>query len=53
MRQTNFKDLDLHTSRVANGLRALGVQPLERVAYLDKNSDIYFELLLGAIKANV
>jgi acyl-CoA synthetase (AMP-forming)/AMP-acid ligase II len=52
-RQASFKDLDLHTSRVAKGLRALGVQPLERVAYLGKNSDIYFELLLGAIKANV
>ncbi|MDO9357281.1 MAG: ATP-binding cassette domain-containing protein, partial [Solirubrobacteraceae bacterium] len=34
-------------------LKALGVKPTERVAYLGKNSDIYFELLLGAIKAKV
>ncbi len=27
--------------------------PRERIAYLGKNSDIYFELLLGAMKANV
>jgi fatty-acyl-CoA synthase len=52
-RRTSFKDLDRHASRVANGLAALGVKPHERVAYLGKNSDIYFELLLGAIKANV
>ena len=32
---------------------ALGVKPGERIAYLGKNSDIYFELLLGAMKANV
>ena len=41
------------TNRVANALNALGVKPRERIAYLGKNSDIYFELLLGAIKANV
>ena len=41
------------TNRVANALIALGVKPGERIAYLGKNSDIYFELLLGAMKANV
>ncbi len=41
------------TNRVANGLKALGVRPHERIAYLGKNSDIYFELLIGAMKANV
>ena len=41
------------TNRVANALIALGVKPRERIAYLGKNSDIYFELLLGAMKANV
>jgi len=34
-------------------LIALGVKPRERIAYLGKNSDIYFELLMGAMKANV
>jgi acyl-CoA synthetase (AMP-forming)/AMP-acid ligase II len=52
-RRTSFAGLDIHTNRVANGLKALGVRPRERVAYLGKNSDIYFELLLGAMKANV
>src|SRR3954462_12910880 len=52
-RRTSFAGLDIHTNRVANGLKALGVKPGERVAYLGKNSDIYFALLLGAMKANV
>ena len=52
-RRTSFAGLDIHTNRVANGLKALGVKRHERVAYLGKNSDIYFELLLGAMKANV
>jgi acyl-CoA synthetase (AMP-forming)/AMP-acid ligase II len=52
-RQTSFAEFDIRTNRVANALRALGVKPRERIAYLGKNSDIYFELLLGAMKANV
>jgi fatty-acyl-CoA synthase len=52
-RTTSFVELDADTNRVANGLKALGVKPRERIAYLGKNSDIYFELLLGAMKANV
>src|ERR1700689_4130306 len=52
-RQTSFAELDINTNRVANALIALGVKPGERIAYLGKNSDIYFELLLGAIKAKV
>ena len=52
-RQTSFAEFDIRTNRVANALKALGVNPRERIAYLGKNSDIYFELLLGAMKANV
>ena len=52
-RQTSFAEFDIKTNRVANALNALGVKPGERIAYLGKNSDIYFELLLGAMKANV
>jgi acyl-CoA synthetase (AMP-forming)/AMP-acid ligase II len=52
-RQTSFAEFDIKTNRVANGLKAQGVKPRERIAYLGKNSDIYFELLLGAMKANV
>src|SRR5258708_38794331 len=52
-RRTSFAEFDIKTNRVANALRALGVKPRERIAYLGKNSDVYFELLLGAMKANV
>src|SRR5579863_3503918 len=52
-RQTSFAEFDVLTNRVANGLIALGVRRYERIAYLGKNSDLYFELLLGAMKANV
>src|SRR6476469_7968386 len=52
-RRTSFAEFDIKTNRVANALKALGVKPRERIAYLGKNSDIYFELLLGAMKANV
>src|SRR5256885_12920933 len=52
-RQTTFAEFDSRTSRVANALIALGVKKGERIAYLGKNSDIYFELLMGAMKAGV
>src|SRR4051794_33395099 len=52
-RQTNFTEFDHLTNRVANGLIALGVRRNERIAYLGKNSDIYFELLFGAVKAGM
>ena len=52
-RQTSFAEFDRRTNRVANALKALGVKQGERIAYLGKNSDDFFELLLGAIKANV
>src|SRR6185312_13315467 len=52
-RITGFAEFDRNINRVANALNALGVRPGERIAYLGKNSDIYFELLLGAMKANV
>src|SRR5690242_14971763 len=52
-RQTSFAEFDRKTNRVANGLIAMGVKPAERIAYLGKNSDIYFELLIGARKARV
>src|SRR3569832_823408 len=50
---TSFSDFDRRTNQVANALRALGVGPGERIAYLGKNSDIYFELLVGAMKAGI
>ncbi len=52
-RVTSYAELDRRTNRVANGLITLGGRPGTRIGYLGKNSDLYFELLLGTLKANV
>lgn len=52
-RQTSFTALDARASQVANGLIALGLNSGDRIAYLGKNSDAYFEVLFGAAKAGV
>jgi len=52
-RTTTFEELDLRASRIAHGLRALGLAPQSRIAYLGKNSDRFFEMVFGAFKANV
>ena len=49
-RDTSYAELDRHTSQVARALMAMGVKAGECVAYLGKNSDHYFELVLGAAK---
>lgn len=50
-RATSYADFDANSSRAANGLIALGLRPDDRVAYLGKNSDIYFELVMAVAKA--
>lgn len=52
-RETTFAQLDRHTNQVANALLAAGLSTGDRIAYVGKNSDHYFELLLGAAKAGV
>ncbi|HEY0330490.1 MAG TPA: fatty acid--CoA ligase [Rhodopseudomonas sp.] len=52
-RRTSFAALDRHSNRVAHALAAEGIAPGQRISYLGKNSDVYFELLLGAMKADV
>lgn len=49
-RTTSFAEFDRHTNQIANGLAALGVKAGDRIAYLGKNSDIYFETVFGAAK---
>ena len=51
-RITTYADWDERVNRVANGLLAEGITPQTRIAFMDKNSDYYFDLLLGAAKAN-
>jgi long-chain acyl-CoA synthetase len=49
-RETTFAEFDRHTNQVANALIAGGVKKGDRICYLGKNSDLYFELFLGAAK---
>lgn len=49
---TTYGDLDRASNRVAQGLIAEPMGPGARVAHLDKNSDLFFELLFGVAKAN-
>jgi fatty-acyl-CoA synthase len=51
-RETSYAELDRRASRIACGLVALGQKPQARIGYVGKNSDTYFEVLLGALKAN-
>ncbi|MDP3459267.1 MAG: AMP-binding protein, partial [Hyphomonas sp.] len=48
---TSYADLDKRSNQVANGLLALGIQPGDRIGYLAKNTDVYYEMLYGAAKA--
>lgn len=50
--EMTYRELDLRSSRVAQALRAEGVGPGERVAFLDKNAPGQVELFFGAAKLN-
>lgn len=52
-RETTYAQFDAHSNRAANALIAQGLRKGDRIAYLGKNSDHYFELLFGAAKAGV
>jgi len=49
-RETSYAELDKRASQVAQSLLKEAIEPHARVAFLGKNSDHYFELLLGAQK---
>jgi len=48
--ELTFGALDRRSNRAANALASLGVGKGDRIAYLGKNSHIYFEILAGAAK---
>jgi len=50
-RVTTFADLDRQSNQAANALVAAGLKKGDRVAYLGKNSDHYFEIWFAAAKA--
>ncbi len=50
-RETTYAELDRQSNRIANALLAEGLKPGARVAILAKNSDDFFKILFGAVKA--
>jgi acyl-CoA synthetase (AMP-forming)/AMP-acid ligase II len=51
-RETTYAAFDSKVNQVANGLRDAGVGPQDRVAFLDKNSDAFYEIVFGCARAN-
>ncbi len=51
-RRWTFSELDQESNRMAQALRASGVNAQDRIAYLDKNSPEYFTFLYGGAKLN-
>jgi acyl-CoA synthetase (AMP-forming)/AMP-acid ligase II len=52
-RETTYEQFERRSNQVAHALIAEGVTPGQRVAWLGKNCDRYFEALFGAAKAGV
>jgi len=52
-RETTYAAFDAHANQAAQALLAAGLTRGDRIAYLGKNSDHYFELLFGAMKIGV
>ncbi len=50
-KETSYRDFDLAANKVAQGLITEGCNPNSRVAFLDKNSDCYFEFVYGTLKS--
>ena len=50
-RRTTYADLDRRTNRIAQALLAEGLEPGARVAWLSKDSDLAYQVVLGAAKA--
>jgi long-chain acyl-CoA synthetase len=49
-RSVSFGELDRRSSQVAQALRAAGVKPDDRVAFIDKNGLEWFEVIFGLAK---
>ncbi|MFA7586205.1 MAG: long-chain-fatty-acid--CoA ligase [Novosphingobium sp.] len=52
-RRLTYACLDRRTDRIAHALLAAGLKQGDRLAYLGKNSDRHFELLVAAAKARL
>ena len=51
-RTISYAEMDAASSRVAQAMKAGGIGPRDRVAFLDKNGPEYFEVLFGGAKLN-
>ena len=51
-RSWSFAELDVESNIIANALLEAGIEPGQRIAYLDKNAPEYFLYLLGGAKVN-
>ncbi|MBI1186741.1 MAG: long-chain-fatty-acid--CoA ligase [Alphaproteobacteria bacterium] len=49
--ETTYAQLDAHASRIADRMIVEGLKPGDRVAILSKNSDFFYEIWFGAMKA--
>ncbi|MDH6135466.1 acyl-CoA synthetase (AMP-forming)/AMP-acid ligase II [Kitasatospora sp. MAA4] len=52
-RQVTYAQLHRASNRTAQALRAAGLTPGTRVAYLGRESEHYYDIVLGALKAGV
>ncbi|MEO0713653.1 MAG: long-chain-fatty-acid--CoA ligase [Pseudomonadota bacterium] len=52
-KETSFAALDRRASQVANGLKTAGAQIGDRIGYLGKNLDVYYEMMFGCAKARM
>jgi acyl-CoA synthetase (AMP-forming)/AMP-acid ligase II len=52
-RRTKYRDFARNAARAAAALHAAGIRPGERIAYIGKNSDRFFEALFGAMQAGI
>ena len=52
-RVSDYRTFNTHTNQIANGLLAEGIPTQSRIAVMGKNSDWYYELLIGNAKANL
>lgn len=48
-----YAELEERTARVASALRAAGLEKGDRIAWIGKNSDLYFTLFFGAARAGI
>ena len=49
----SYRDLEERTARIASALLAAGLEKGDRIAWIGKNSDLYFTLFFGAARAGI